>query len=88
MFPRARTLFTRWNAFSRVDVVDSEGIHSAPGLSLAFQGDLPRQVALIIDGGNLSAITCISHPGEELFLLYLPSALSYLLRPAAQVLLI
>lgn len=88
LFPQARLASSRWNSFSRVDVVDSEGIHSAPGLSLSFPGEIPEQLGLMVDGGNLSPITCIDEPGDALFLQYLPSALPYILRPGARVLLI
>jgi len=88
LFPQARLVFSRWNAFSRVDIVESTGIHSAPGLSLSFTGELPKQLGLMVDGGNLSPITCIEKPSDELFLPYLPTALPYMLRPQARVLLI
>jgi len=88
LFPDARLLFSRWNAFSRVDVVESAGIHSAPGLSLAFTEDLPRQLGLLVDGGNLSPIPCIQSPADERFLQYLPTAFVYQLRPNARALVI
>lgn len=88
LFPEARLVFSRWNAFSRVDVVESAGIHSAPGLSLTFTEDLPKQSGLLVDGGNLSPITCIQNPKDEQFLQYLPTALAYLLRPRARALVI
>ncbi len=88
LFPEARVVFSRWNAFSRVDVVDSAGIHSAPGLSLSFVGELPRQLALMVDGADLSPITCLQQPGDERFLQYLPAVLPYVLRPHARALVI
>ena len=88
LLPQARLASSRWNSFCRVDVVDSVGIHSAPGLSLSFPGQIPEQLGLMEDGGNLSPITCIDEPGDVLFLQYLPSALPYILRPGARVLLI
>jgi spermidine synthase len=88
LLPDARLAFSRWNAFSRVDVVESTAIHSAPGLSLSFSGQLPRQLGLMVDGGNLSPITCIADPADGLFLSHLPTALPYLLRPQARALLI
>jgi len=88
LFPQARLVSSRWNSFSRVDVVDSEGIHSAPGLSLSFSGELPEQMGVMVDGGNLSPITCIEEPEDAIFLQYLPAALPYVLRPRARVLLI
>lgn len=88
LLPDARLVFSRWNAFSRVDVVESTAIHSAPGLSLSFSGQLPRQSGLMVDGGNLSPITCIAGATDSLFLSHLPTALPYLLRPQARVLVI
>lgn len=88
LLPDARLVFGQWNAFARVDVVESSGIHSAPGLSLSFSGQLPGQSGLLIDGGNLSPITCIHSPADSLFLDHLPTALPYLLRPQARTLLI
>ncbi len=88
LFPAARVVFSDWNAFSRIDVVQSEGIHSAPGLSLSFAGELPKQLGLMVDGGNLSPITCIEAPDEWLFLQHLTTALPFQLRPGANVLIV
>jgi len=88
LFPDAHLVFSRWNAFSRVDVVESAGIHSAPGLSLSFTGELPKQLGLLVDGGNLSPITRIQEPEDELFLRHLTTAFPFTLRPDASVLLI
>ncbi|MGQ9492765.1 MAG: hypothetical protein ACUVR2_03240 [Anaerolineae bacterium] len=88
LFPDARLVFSRWNAFSRVDVVESTGIHSAPGLSLSFTASLPKQLGLLIDGANLSPITCVQSPSDERFLHYLPTTLAYQLRPRARALVI
>jgi spermidine synthase len=88
LFPGARVVFSGWNAFSRVDVVESEGIHSAPGLSLSFTGELPRQLGLMVDGGNLSPLTCMEEPDDGLFLQHLTTAFPFQLRPGARVLLV
>ncbi len=83
-YPDARLLSTRWNAFSRVDVIRSSSIRSAPGLSLASPQQPPFQLGVTIDGDDLSPIT-----GREKldFLDYLPTALAYQLvsRPRALV---
>ena len=86
--PEASIVFSRWNAFSRVDVVESKTIHSAPGLSLSFTGELPGQLGLLVDGGNLSPIPCIEEPDDKLFLRHLTTAFPFLLRPDAHVLLV
>ncbi len=76
LHPEARTLLTRWNAFSRVDVVDSSSIHMARGLSLNYRQELPSQLGVTVDGANLSPISQIE-PAEADFTEYLPGALAY-----------
>jgi len=85
LYPEAKVVFSRWNAFSRVDVVESGGIKSAPGLSLAYPGPLPPQLGLFTDGDNLSPIT---RPEKLDFIDYLPVSLPYRLRPEARALII
>lgn len=69
---------TRWDAVSRVDVVRSDALHQAPGLSLTYSGRLPRQSALTIDGDNATMLTEAT-PQEANFVDYLPTSLPYLL---------
>jgi len=84
LYPEARIAFNGWNAFSRLDVVESKGIKSAPGLSLAFQGPLPPQLGLFIDGDEAPPI--IQREADLSFIDYLPTSLPFLLRPGARVL--
>jgi hypothetical protein len=85
LYPEARIVFSRWNAFSRVDVIESRGVKSAPGLSLAYLDPLPPQLGLFTDGDNLSPIT---RPESLDFIDYLPVSLPYRLRPRAKALII
>lgn len=89
-YPGAEIVFSRWNAFSRIDVVRSGGIHSAPGLSLTYLGSPPPQLGLFTDGENLSPITATDWDEAEMreFIGYLPTSLPYRLRPGAEVLVI
>jgi hypothetical protein len=89
-YPGAEIVFSRWNAFSRIDVVRSGGIHSAPGLSLAYLGSPPPQLGLFTDGENLSPVTATDLDEAELgkFIAYLPTSLPYRLLPGAEVLVI
>jgi hypothetical protein len=81
--PGAEVLSRRWNAYSRVDLVDSPSIRSVPGLSYRYAGLPPRQRGLTVDGGDLSGVVVEL---EDLgFLEYLPGALAYQLRPAGDV---
>jgi spermidine synthase len=84
---QARTLSTEWNAFSRVDVVESRGIHIAPGLSFNYQQGLPPQSGLTVDGADLSPISQVE-AGQADFTEYLPSALAYRLSPSPRTLVI
>jgi hypothetical protein len=73
----ARLLDTRWNAFSRVDMIESPAVRFAPGLSLTYLESLPGQRGVTVDGDGLNAITRAA-PIEALrFLDYLPTALPY-----------
>ena len=83
-FPDAELTWQRWNAFSRVDRVESASIRSAPGLSLAYPGKLPQQDGLFVDGDDLSPVTSAG-AGQD-YLDYLPVALPYRLRGGGRAL--
>ncbi len=76
-YPGAHIAYRGWNAFSRVDVVESEGIRSAPGLSYTYPQSPPPQKGVFTDGDNLSPLTAAS-PGTDLgFLDFLLGAVPY-----------
>lgn len=87
-YPEARKLFTKWNAISRVDIIDSPAVRYAPGLSLLYNQSLPDQLGLLVDGGELNAITHMEEPNDPsfMFLSYLPSSLPYYLLDRPRVL--
>ncbi len=89
-YPQAKHLLTRWNSISRVDILESPAIRYAPGLSLLYEKELPPQLGLSTDGGELSAITRIKDPEEPQleFLSYLPSSLVYSLTESPRTLII
>jgi hypothetical protein len=84
--PGAEVLSRRWNAYSRVDLVESPAIRSLPGLSYRYSGLPPRQRGLTVDGSDLSGV--VVNPGDMDFVDYLPGALAYRLRPEAAALLL
>ncbi|MBC7242520.1 MAG: hypothetical protein H5T60_08750 [Anaerolineae bacterium] len=86
--PGARILFQRWNAFSRVDVVQAEGIRSMPGMSLGYMHAPPAQMGLFVDGDNLSPIQMSSSAADLAFLDYLPEAVLFQLRPGADIVIV
>ncbi|HEY82639.1 MAG TPA: hypothetical protein G4O01_05055 [Dehalococcoidia bacterium] len=85
--PQTRILWTGWNAFSRVDVVKSDSIHIAPGLSLNYRQALPPQLGITVDGADLSPLSQVETEQAD-FTNYLPGALAYQLLPNAKVLVI
>ncbi|MFW6160822.1 MAG: hypothetical protein ACOC57_06740, partial [Acidobacteriota bacterium] len=89
-YPGAKILSTKWNAISRVDVIDSPAVRFAPGLSLFYSGELPPQLGLSIDGGELSALTSFTSADDPAleFLHHLPSSLAYKLVSRPKVLLL
>jgi len=85
-YPGARVSATRWNAFSRVDIVQSGGIRSLPGLSFLYPGLVEARAGIFIDGGDLAALLP-PNPQADYFA-YLPQALAFRLRPAADALIL
>ncbi|MEW5717168.1 MAG: hypothetical protein AB1817_00935 [Chloroflexota bacterium] len=83
--PDARRVFSAWNALARVEVVESSAVRSAPGLSLAYRGDLPMQRALFEDGESISPLT---DAAPTMLLDALPVTLAYRLRPNARALIL
>ncbi len=78
-YPKAKHLSTKWNSYSRIDVIDSPAARYAPGLSLLYEKTLPPQLGVSIDGEELTAITHYAGPHEPSpeFLSFLPSSLAY-----------
>jgi len=89
-YPGAKHLFTRWNAISRVDLIDSPAVRYAPGLSLLYGQDLPSQLGLSVDGDELNAVTNWSVPKDPSlsFLSFLPSSFPYSLLDKPRVLIL
>lgn len=86
-YPDARITARYWNAFSRVDVVSSSNIRSAPGLSLSYGGPIPRQSGMVVDADKVLALTSSQNLSPD-FLANLPTAVAYGLRPNARVLIL
>jgi hypothetical protein len=85
-YPGASVIHRRWNAFSRVDVVRSDAIHSLPGLSYRYLEPLPALDGLLVDGDDLSPVP--QPETDSGFVGYLPNALALHLRPEANVLIL
>lgn len=88
LYPGARVVVSRWNAFSRVDLVESAGVRRLPGLSYAYTGTLPAQWGLTVDGDDLAPVPLTRAEEASSFADYLPAAVAYHLRPGARALIV
>lgn len=87
-FPGAEHLRTYYSPFARVDVLNSPAVRSAPGLSLRYLRELPRQTGISIDAGDIYAITDDRDKRALDFLGYIPSSLPYELSRKKEVLIL
>lgn len=83
--PGAQRIFGAWNAFSRIDVITGASTHILPGLSYAYQGDLPQQQAMAFDGDALRPITMVT-PQAIQAADFLPEASAFQLQQGGKVL--
>ena len=83
--PDAEIVFSRWNAISRVDVVQDAGIHHLPGLSYIYSGEIPSQMGLSLDADSLQPITLVRPGGFEAGY-YLPENIVFGLSPEGDTL--
>ncbi len=88
-YPNSELILTRWNEFSRVDVVKSGYVRFAPGLSYEYRNEIPPQLGIMIDADSLTAITEYGDGFTQLqFTNFLPMAFAYRLRPNASTLIL
>lgn len=88
LYPGARVVASRWNAFSRVDLIASEGVRRLPGLSYTYTGTFPFQWGLTVDGDDLGPVMLTDAESAPPFADYLPEAVAYRLRPQARALIL
>jgi len=87
LYPGSRQIYGRWNAISRVDVIENAGTRRLPGLSYQYLGNPPSQLGLSIDADALQPITLTSPEFFEAAA-WMPEALAFSLMPGAEVLVI
>ena len=56
-YPHSKIIERQENNISRLEIIKSDGVKYAPGLSLIFSGKIPEQLGLVTDGNGLSAIS-------------------------------
>jgi hypothetical protein len=79
---------TEWNSFSRIDVVSSETLHQAPGLSFSYSGGIPPQQAVTLDADNATTMTTLREEEEANFTEYLPVASAFEILSVPSVLIV
>jgi len=81
------SIFSAWNALSKVDVIKSAAIHSLPGLSYVYTDEIPDQLGLSVDAESPQPVTLIS---PEMFTSsqFLPEAVAFKLLPEAETLIV
>lgn len=83
-FPGARRAAESWSPLGWVVAVSAPAFRFAPGLSLNYQGEVPAQTALFLDGelmGTVAAREAMSPSFAD----WLPSSLAYALGPRERV---
>lgn len=83
--PNSKLIDTKYNSFSRVDIVESSFTRYAPGLSPTFRGTLPEQIGITVDASNMNSITKYENLG---FINNLPSSIPYKLTKNPKTLII
>ncbi|MGM0368486.1 MAG: hypothetical protein ACQEP2_07990, partial [Actinomycetota bacterium] len=75
-YPDSELAYSSENSSAKIDIVKSENIKSAPGISLKYQDVPPPQLGLTVDADNLSPITKYSKERLD-FLDFLPQSLFF-----------
>ena len=88
-YPEAQRVAERTSPLGWVVAVEAPAFHYAPGLSLVYRGELPKQTAFFVDGEIAGAATSWQDDSSALALLdRLPSAIPYSLGRHDSVLII
>ncbi len=88
-YPNSKLINTKWNSFSRIDIIDSPLVRFAPGLSLKYFKSLPPQIGITIDGNRMIAITELKEDIANLdFIPYLISSIPFYLGKRDKVLIL
>ncbi len=78
-FPDARRVAERTSPVGWVVAVEAPAFRHAPGLSLSYRGEFPRQTAVFVDGETAGAVSARTAATEPEILDWLPSAAPFAL---------
>jgi len=84
-YPGSQQIYGRWNAISRLDVIENAGTRRLPGLSYQYLENPPPQLGLSIDADALQPITLIPPEAFDAAA-WMPEALAFSLKPGAEAL--
>ena len=76
-YPQSRVIAQADSSVARLNLIESEGVRSLPGLSFQHRGTLPKQYGLFSDGDDLSPVLDTRQIIVWDFLAYLPEAIAY-----------
>jgi hypothetical protein len=88
LYPDAVVTSSRDGVSGRLEVIESQGVHSYPGLSLGYSGHLPEQTGVYLDGDGPIPVSSLDPASAEArrLALSMPSGLAYTLRRGARAL--
>ncbi len=84
-YPGAREIFGGWSAVSRVDVVADAGVRQMPGLSYTYQGEIPDQAGISLDGNVVQPVSLTTVADFDA-LAYLPEHIAFDLATGSRML--
>lgn len=77
LLPKAETLAVRHSPLGRLDCIKAPAIRYFPGLSIAYQGELPGQMLIVSDADGISAINHFENMADLNCYDQMTSALAY-----------
>ena len=83
--PEAKTVAIRYSPLGRLDCIEAPTIRYFPGLSIAYKGELPKQILIISDADSSSAINHFEQLSDLDCYNHTTSALGYHLQSCPNV---
>ena len=90
MIPETKILQTHFNSLGYISLVESPTIpfRYMPGLSLNYQGEIPKQKGVFVNGNFFSPLKYDPFPSTNLWFDFIPSSLLYQLQKSPRLLIL